>query len=165
MAGWVCVLVTMVVEESQATMGCGETGEGSPRVHAKRVCPPGPPLLVLPPTTTIMSSQFDEPDRAILRTLVRTVARSFYDHPQIILLDQLIKKDACVPLTLRRRVSTTLTPSFCQHPGRWAGCHGGHDHQGHEQGRWPARLCPSHPHVRASLATHPPLTAETTPEA
>lgn len=48
-----------------------------------------------------MTSLYDHLDRPSLKTFVQTVSRAFYEPSHVILLDQLLKRDACVfqPLT------------------------------------------------------------------
>lgn len=66
-----------------------------------------------------MTSLYDHLDRPSLKTFVQTVSRAFYDPSHVIVLDQLLKRDACVPpvasLTSPHRL---LTPPLA-HPSRW----------------------------------------------
>lgn len=43
-----------------------------------------------------MGGVYDDLDRPALKTFVQTVSRAFYDASHVIVLDQLLKRDACV---------------------------------------------------------------------
>jgi hypothetical protein len=80
------------------------------RSLADRQRRPVPPLTPPPDARSLqgtrarallgMTSLYDHLDRPSLKTFVQTVSRAFYEPSHVILLDQLLKRDACVPPSL-----------------------------------------------------------------